>query len=366
MSGLLVLFLGSCLAPVLLISTDLSVGYFLQNETVTRDKINLIKNLFDSISKPPPKFYAVSDPANAAYFRETLVLPFDYRDHNYDPMPGFPRYDQFKRRLSLSPQNTQQKDHFNIFLGGSFLYGDGVTDEFTLPSQIQSRLTNYQSYNYCIEGGSPAHALTLMSRRQLTSQIQQKSGSVFFEITGSSFGRISGTPANSAWLKYLPYTEVDSNGRLGLKGTLDEARPVHWFLINWFRLSVISNFINLGENDWDKLFPNRTKQLCKIIEETKRVISEQVTVEGFYVLGYGLKKEAYLEMKDCLQGAGIQLHIIRNAEIDVCMSKTRRSHPSELSHAEAANHLIYKLDLWPNAKKSPQPNLNFSCIVGNN
>lgn len=364
MAGLLVLFLGVCAAPLFVILTDLSLGYALKvPPEINSEKIQLIKNLLSSTLKKEPIFYAVNNSENASHFREMLVLPFDYRDYTEVHQPGFPRYDSHKRRLSLSPLNKNPKDHFNLFFGGSFLYGDGVTDEFTLPSQIQAGLANYQSYNYCIDGGSAVHALTLASRRQLASQVPQKSGSVFFEITGSSFGRVRGTPANAAWLKNLPYAEVNSNGQLGLKGTLEEARPLYWFLINWIRLSVFSKIINRSENDWDAFFPDRSEALCQIILETKKIISEQLNVEGFHVLAYGLKPEARLSMSACLEKAGVKLHWLRTIKSEQCVSKVREAHPSEVSHAESASYMIHNLNLWPNAKKISKPNLSFSCVV---
>lgn len=367
LTGLLVLFFGVCAAPVFVILIDLSAGYIIQGPAeINSEKTQLIKNLFFSISKKAPTFYAVNEPANSTRFREMLVLPFDYRDYSAEPQPGFPRYDNNKRRLSLSPLNKNQKNHFNLFFGGSFLYGDGVTDEFTLPSQIQAGLANYESYNYCIDGGSSVHALTLASRRQLASQVSQKSGTVFFEITGSSFGRVRGTPANSSWLKDLPYVEINSAGQLGLKGTLEEASPIYWFLINWIRLSVFSKILNMPENDWDEFFPDRTQLLCQIIVETKKIISEQLQVEDFYVLGYGLKQESKIAMSSCLEKSGIKLNVLRMVKFDHCVSSVRAAHPSEVAHAETASYMIHNLNLWPSAKKISAPNLNFSCVVAGN
>ena len=359
------LFLGVCVAPIFVILIDLSAGYALKNPPEKNsEKIQLIKNLFSSALKKEPIFYAVNNPENAPHFREMLVLPFDYRDYTKVYQPGLAEYDNHKRRLSISPSNKNPKDHFNLFFGGSFLLGDGVADEFTLPSQIQAGLANYQSYNYCIEGGSPVHALTLVSRRQLAAQVPQKSGSVFFEITGSSFGRVRGTPANASWLKNLPYVDSNSSGQLGLKGTLEEASPLYWFLIDWIRLSEFSKVLNVPENDWDKFFPDRSQALCQVIVETKKIISEQLHVENFYVLGYGIKYEAQLSVSTCLEKAGIKMHMLRTAQLDQCVSKVLGAHPSEIAHAESASYMIHNLNLWPNAKKISKPNLNFSCIVG--
>ncbi len=364
LTGLLVLFFGICSAPVLVVLIDLSAGYALQGPPeINSEKVQLIKNLIASIPKNSPPFYALNEPSNSTHFREMLVLPFDYRDYTDEPQPGFPRYDNYKRRVSSSPFNKNSKDHFNLFFGGSFLNGDGVADEFTLPSQIQAGLAHYQSYNYCIDGGSAVHALTLASRRQLASQIPQKSGNVFFEITGSSIGRVRGTPANSSWLKDLPYAEVNSSGQLGLKGTLEEAGPLYWFLINWMRLSVFSKIINVSDNDWDEFFPDRTQTLCQIIVETKKIVSEQLNVEGFHVLGYGIKNESQVSLSNCFQKAGIKLHLLNTSNLEKCLSKVRPSHPSELAHAESASYLIHNLNLWPNAKKISKPNLNFTCLV---
>lgn len=362
-SGLLVLLLGACMAPTMVILLDLSLGYYFQSPAKTSEKIQLFKNLLSALGQKPSPFYAVEDASNASHFQSMLVLPFDYRDYTYEPQPGFPKYDSQKRRLSVSPPNKISKDHFNIFFGGSFLYGDGVVDEFTLPSQIQTRLNNYQSYNYCMEGGSPVHALTLAARRQLASQIPQKSGNVFFEVTGSSFGRVRGTPANVSWLKDLPYVDLNSKEQLGLRGTLSETSPTLWFLMSWARLSVLTNFINLQENDWEVFFPDQTERLCRIIVETKKLVSEQLIVEGFYVLAYGLKEKSSSAITSCLEKNNIKLFTLSFNKKDSCQSKFRAEHPSEVAHSESADYLIYQLNLWPAANKAAAPNLNFSCVV---
>ena len=77
-------------------------------------------------------------------------------------------FDRFGRRLMPERRNVTQA---TIFMGCSYTFGDGVSDNQTLPYQYYENDTTKNVYNYAIDGWGPQQTLKLLQKRNIRNEV---------------------------------------------------------------------------------------------------------------------------------------------------------------------------------------------------
>jgi hypothetical protein len=346
----LYVFLGTLASPIILYTIDFSVGWVLDHANGTKnteEKWLTLKRTLLFLTLDSPNFVALS-PDNAKKIQK-FGLPYDKKGGGGTWITQ-PSYDSHGRRVSLggSPETAK---HFSLFFGGSWIHGNGVTDPETLPSLAQKKWPGFQSYNYGISGGSPSHSLALIARRQLPSALKQKSGIAVFEISDASFFRVYGIPATK-WLENLPMVELNDRDEIGFRGTLNRTKPLTWFFYRWLDLSIFDLML---KPNWS--FSPQGPLLCRIVKESKKILSEQLQLNNFYVLNYARNPDRRNFIANCLKDAGIPVLIllVRINNLN-CMSKLDITHPGAQTFSEISNYLHEKIFF-----KKPDYK-NYDCI----
>lgn len=86
--------------------------------------------------------------------------------------------------------DTLPCNRYAMFLGCSYTYGDGVSDNQTLPYYFQADSPGYRAYNYGFLAYSPLHALARLQQQHLERQIPQKDGFAVFTLIDDHLDRV--------------------------------------------------------------------------------------------------------------------------------------------------------------------------------
>lgn len=89
--------------------------------------------------------------------------------------------DKYSRRITHDIKSQEPKrSQYAVFFGCSLIFGDGISDDETLPYIFERDNSQYQSYNYALPGSAPNIFLYFLSQRNLSQELDQSSGNVFY------------------------------------------------------------------------------------------------------------------------------------------------------------------------------------------
>ncbi|OQB36526.1 MAG: hypothetical protein BWY09_01904 [Candidatus Hydrogenedentes bacterium ADurb.Bin179] len=191
--------------------------------------------------------------------------------------------DQAGRRVVPDSAKAGEADKFLAFFGCSFTFGEGVSDEETLPNQVARLMPGYRVYNYGAPGYGPQQMLAMAESGFVRDTIPEPKGIVVYTIFFGHLNRASGR-MNSALMqgRHFPYYRVEKDTLVRV-GSFDTARPGLHRMMSFINRSGIVRYFNLN-------FPplrNKDYELtAKIILEAKHLFSQQFEEIDFYVLMY--------------------------------------------------------------------------------
>lgn len=82
------------------------------------------------------------------------------------------------------------RSRYALFLGCSYTYGDGVSDNQTLPYYFQTLSPEYRAYNYGYMAYSPLHMLARLQQGTLEREILQKDGFAVYTLINDQLDRV--------------------------------------------------------------------------------------------------------------------------------------------------------------------------------
>jgi hypothetical protein len=92
--------------------------------------------------------------------------------------------------------------------------------------------------------------------------------------------------------------------------------------------------------------------LCRILKESKKLLSEQLALKNFYVLTISLTTQNTVFIMDCLKDSSIPgFYIQLSVRKEDCFSKLVLHHPSALAYEEISDHLNQEIFNVPSKKK---------------
>ena len=100
----------------------------------------------------------------------------------------------------ITQHKPNHKANFHLILDGcSFVFGEGVTPEFTLKSILQSNLPKLSHYDFSFIGGSPHLSLHYHDVVHPEKFIDQKSGQYIYVFIPDQLARWHNTPLSLSW-----------------------------------------------------------------------------------------------------------------------------------------------------------------------
>jgi hypothetical protein len=120
--------------------------------------------------------------------------------------------DTFSRRTC---EPTVESPRHALFFGGSFAFGEGLTNQQTISCQFQAVSGNqYQSYNYAMMGWGPSQTYNQLGFDDLFEDIQQRSGIAVYSFIGEHIRRTTWNISNAAEYPEYPFFALSKNGDL--------------------------------------------------------------------------------------------------------------------------------------------------------
>lgn len=122
----------------------------------------------------------------------------------------------------LTPAAPEGADSF-VFLGDSFVFGEGLADRDTLPAQF-AQATHFKvaTANLAVPGYGPNHLVRTLETRRLASFQARRVQAVVTWIIPSHLDRVIG---EAPWLDNAPAYALDSRGRPHFGGSFSEPHP---------------------------------------------------------------------------------------------------------------------------------------------
>ena len=131
--------------------------------------------------------------------------------------------DENRRRIVSNTKG--KKDHFVAFFGCSFTFGNGLSDDQTLASQLTKFDKRAQIYNYGVAGTGPNHLLAQMETREFKKEITETKGIAIYTFLEDHIQRAIGNSFWTANMPDMPYYEI-KNGIPVFKGSFAEGRKI--------------------------------------------------------------------------------------------------------------------------------------------
>jgi hypothetical protein len=197
--------------------------------------------------------------------------------------------DEYGRRIT-PVEHDEERDNFLLFFGDSFVFGQGVNDNETLPFYMAELAPQYKPYNYGVMGYGPQGMLAKLQDNQISKEIDKDKGILVYIIINDHFIRAIGSMrVHNTWGHSMPFYALDAHDKLIRKGNFTSGRPLVSLVYRGLGTSQILRFfgIDLHGNITD----NHVAMTARIIEESRNIFLKKFKSNRFYVLFFPNQKE---------------------------------------------------------------------------
>jgi hypothetical protein len=194
---------------------------------------------------------------------------------------------------------------FMLFFGCSFVFGEGLNDDQTLPYFIARGARCYTPYNYAFIGYGPQQTATVLQDGRIKSQVHEHRGLALYGFMGEPgtghIDRAIGALAVFDWTRYFPFYHLDDAGELRRDGNFVTGRPVR----SWaFKVLTRSTMVRLlGLNYPVRLNDDHIRLTATIIAESDKAFRKEFPeAEGFFVVIFpGAERRSCQKLKEILE-----------------------------------------------------------------
>jgi hypothetical protein len=195
----------------------------------------------------------------------------------------------------ITPDHDSTIKSYALFFGCSIAFGTGLEDNQTLPYYFQQESGNYNSYNFAYPGYGTNHMLARLEYQNLSKQVTEKNGIVFYVFFWDHIYRAIGTMDRYIdWMHNAPYYTMQ-DGKLVRKKMFKDGR---YYLSKVYELLYQSSIIKYFKIDFPLQLSDRHYDLVsEMIKVSKEKCAEQFGNDNFYVVIYpNVKKYKQKEM----------------------------------------------------------------------
>ncbi|MFH0961037.1 MAG: hypothetical protein V1897_20325 [Pseudomonadota bacterium] len=273
----LLIFTLSCLVAISL--AEISC-YFLYEYKIHHDPEG--RNLFypqgysqdDDLLGYKPK--ASTDHSSFLILNNTKIYDVIYSIDNYN-----------RRRTAIAHQEKRLK--FAIFFGCSYVYGEGVQNDQTLPYYFSEISPEYMPYNYGFHGYGPQEMLAKLQDDSIRKEINEKNGIAIYLYLHEHHPKraIGNMIVSNGYGKNMPYYMIDSDNKLVRHGSFSSGRPV---ISRLYRLLGARYFVKYFYIQFPPIITDTHYKLtARMIEESRNEFKKKFMSNNFYVLIYPTK-----------------------------------------------------------------------------
>ncbi len=181
--------------------------------------------------------------------------------------------DECHRRVS-PVADSEKRNRFALFFGGSFTFGDGVEDDETLPSQFGAVAPEFVPYNYGCMGHATQSLYLHVHRPGFRDEIAQGRGVVIYTYINPHLGRVIGQMRMAgSFGARLPEFRLTGDGIEHL-GTFQEASPLWCWFSRTLRRSNTGKYFQL---DWPRKYSDQHYELV-----TRLIVESSERLEGLF------------------------------------------------------------------------------------
>jgi len=198
---------------------------------------------------------------------------------------------EFDRRFD--PSRRGAPDKFLLFLGCSFVFGEGLDYRHSLPGLLQDRLQNFHVYNLGVRGLGPNDYLAhfdRISHHQLVNsllfeEIPEEDGVVVYNMLDFHIDRVT-CPARCylpvhEWIQAKPEYRIGGDGGLQYVGTFDERNE---YLKMVMRLAAKSETLRFFNHQILRETHGNGLLVGSAFRKLKNEISQRFNVKRFLVI----------------------------------------------------------------------------------
>jgi hypothetical protein len=198
--------------------------------------------------------------------------------------------DAYGRRITPI-ERPEERRRFLLFFGDSFMFGQGVNDEETLPCYVAQLAPHYRPYNYGVVGYGPQSMLATLQRDTFAREITEPQGMLVYLFNDDQIPRAVGSMrVHNAWAHHLPFYTLDAQHRLVRRGNFTSGRP----LVAWFYWALgASQMARYFGVDFPRTLTEEHFTLtARILAEARDAFRRTFHSDRFYVLLYPGSKRA--------------------------------------------------------------------------
>lgn len=180
--------------------------------------------------------------------------------------------------------NSRPPDKFALLFGGSFSFGEGLSDNETMAAQLTRFAPGYRAYNFGFFGYGPQQMLENLKNSAISEEIQEKTGLAVYTFIDHHISVAIGSlyvSLNEG--QNVPYYALSGNGDLVKKGHFFADRP---FLTTLYLILSKSRIVSCLGTDLPWIRERHIRVTAKIIEESREVFRQRFGSDDFYYIVY--------------------------------------------------------------------------------
>lgn len=250
------------------------------------------------------------------------------------------RTDQFARRLVRPAQVSDQEstNRFLIWLGGSFMFGEGLPDEQTLDYQVSQRLATYRSYNYAVPGYGLANVLAQVESTPFKDQVPERRGVVLYLFPGFHVDRMVGGLQSIDWIGLIPHFRRERN-QLVRDGFLQVKHPIRTWLKRFYNKTFLRQKFQLS---WPfHITAEDIQMACVAIAQVRDRVTAHFESADFYLVLHPVTEQ--VDVTACLAQYSIPTIDLRQAYVGIPDNELKipfDGHPSAKANQLLAEKIV--------------------------
>lgn len=252
--------------------------------------------------------------------------------------------------LRITPSNHGPKAPAILFFGGSFTYGEGVSDEEAMP-YVVGMLTGggYAVYNFAVHGYGPQHMLASLEHGLVASRLKHRPRYAVYQAILDHVFRVDSW---ESWLMNGPHYVLDPEGGIlrqshseyswyGIRAVLNES---HLFRAVSGRLNLIRNM----NGDWQK--NEAVSTFAALVDRSQKLLRSKYPGLEFHLILWDDGNDDFSDIvMDALNAKDVKTHKISDIlgedlsrnEAKYCIPHDL--HPTPLTHRIIAEYVVREI-----------------------
>ena len=241
-----------------------------------------------------------------------------------------------KNGLRISPPPNNSNAPAILFFGGSFTYGQGVSDDKTMP-YLTGILSGreYAVYNFGIHGHGPQHMLAEIEHGIVNSALTHKPQFAIYQAINDHVNRLKGL---EPWLVMGPHYKLNENGEI-VPSSISSP------------LGTRLKGMKIGDNKEKDTEQIDIQTFAGVVEKSKDLLAKKYQGIEFHVILYDGKKDPLSKaIIDALETKGIRTHKVSSILKDDFWKKDNNpyriphdGHPTPLMHKIIAEYVVNEI-----------------------